>query len=152
MGRGILIDDSITYMTAEEDLSAAFESAYRHLKAGGVMITVPDVCKDNFLQNRTVVSAAKSTSKPANVDVIFIENSYDPDPDDNTYEVNFVFIIREGGELKIEHDVHTCGLFKLDKWRELLKDCGFQVYEERRPNDSVELPIFVCVKTGVKSY
>jgi ubiquinone/menaquinone biosynthesis C-methylase UbiE len=144
----VFVNDSITYITTRKELLATFRNAYRHLKAGGVMITFPDDTKETFVQNKTEISLARARSKPENLEVTFIENYYDPNPDDEAYEATFVFLIRENGKLKIEHDFHTCGLFKLNTWRRSLKNTGFEVYEEGWPDAIKECPIFVCIKTG----
>jgi len=44
---------------------------------------------ETFRQNTTRVSYAEAKSKPANLDVVFIENNYDPDPTDDVYEDSF---------------------------------------------------------------
>jgi SAM-dependent methyltransferase len=142
----ILIDDAVSYMTTAADLRSVFERAYAHLAPGGVMITGPDNTKETFQQNRTRVSYADPAAKPENVDVVFIENDYDPDPGDDTYEGTMIYLIRRDGELCIEHDLHLLGLFSLDLWRELLLDVGFALYRERYTEGVQEYVEFVCVK------
>ena len=75
-----------------------------------------------------------------------IENNYDPDPNDDTYETFFVFLIRENGKLRIEEDLHICGLFELDVWRSALRQTGFEVHEVDLNQEASGLPTFVCVK------
>ena len=146
----VFINDAITYMSTKADLLSAFLSTFRHVRPGGVVITYPDHIKETFVQNQTKVSRAKAPSKPANLDVIFIENSYDPDPDDDSYEFTLVYLIREDGRLRIEHDLHVGGVFALDVWRESLRTVGFEVHEEgwgENPGPSEQqLPVFVCVR------
>ena len=36
------------------------------------------------------------------MEITFIENNYDPNPEDDTYETTFIFLIREKGKLRIE--------------------------------------------------
>jgi hypothetical protein len=58
-----------------------------------------------------------------------------------------VFLIREGGRLRIEHDHHVVGIFPLQVWRETLTGLGFEVFEHERPDPEGgghPLPIFVC--------
>jgi len=47
----ILLDDGISCMASQADLSAAFQGAFCHLNPGGVMITTPDVTTETFRQN-----------------------------------------------------------------------------------------------------
>jgi hypothetical protein len=142
----VFIDDSIAYIVTEGDLLKTFQCAYKLLRTGGVMITYPDICKENFKQNKTEVSACRSSSKPDNVDVTFIVNHYDTNPDDDTYESTFIYLIRENGKLRVEHDFHVCGLFTLDVWRKLLREAGFEVNEEGWCDDTERLPVFACIK------
>ncbi len=138
----VFINDSITYMTTKRDLLKVFRSAYKHLRAGSVMITYPDECKERFKQNETNIW----TSKTDDMEITFIENQYDPNPKDDTFEKTLVYLIRKNGKLRIEHDLHVCGLFSLDVWRKSLKRIGFEVYEEEGGNDAGDLPVFSCVK------
>ena len=142
----ILIDDAVSYMTTAADLRAVFERAYAHLAPGGVMITGPDDTKETFQQNRTRVSHADPDARPENIDVVFIENDYDPDPGDDTYEGTLMYLIREDGKLRIEHDLHLLGLFSLDLWSKLLRDVGFLLYRERYTEGRKEYVEFACVK------
>ncbi len=135
----VFINDSILYMTTKKDLLKAFKSAYKHLRAGGVMITYPDECKERFEQNETTLW----TSKTNDMDITFIENQYDPHLKDDTFEKTLIYLIRKNGKLRIEHDSHVCGLFALDVWRRSLKQAGFEVHEEEKCED---LPVFTCVK------
>ena len=142
----ILIDDAVSYMTTAADLRSVFERAYAHLAPEGVMITGPDDTKETFQQNRTRVSYADPAVKPENIDVVFIENDYDPDPGDDTYEGTMIYLIRQEGKLRIEHDLHLLGLFSLDVWRKLLLDVGFTLYRERYTEGPQAYVEFVCVK------
>jgi len=130
----ILIDDAVAYMTSREDLLRLFRVAYRHLEPGGVMIVSPDGIKETFEQNQTHVTrgnaAAGAKGEPENVDVIFIENNYDPDPDDDTFEGLMIYLIREKGELRVVEDLHTLGIFAADVWPILLREAGYEIHED----------------------
>ncbi|MDD5265461.1 MAG: class I SAM-dependent methyltransferase [Candidatus Bipolaricaulis sp.] len=130
----ILIDDAVAYMTSQEDLSRLFRAAHRHLEPGGVVIVSPDGTKETFEQNETHVSrgnaAAEAEGEPKNVDVVFIENNYDPDPTDDTYDGLILYLIREDGKLRVEVDHHTLGIFAADVWPTLLREAGFAVFDD----------------------
>jgi len=142
----ILMDDAISFMTSRTDLAAAFRAAFSHLNPGGVMVTTPDVTTETFLQNQTVATPAVDKAKPHNIDVIFIENLYDPDPADEHYESTIVFLIRENGILRIETDRYTLGLFPLDTWRKTLSKTGFVVDEGTYAEDKNTYTVFACTK------
>ena len=93
------------------------------------MVVGPDDTTETFQQNRTRVTYASATAKPDPIDVAFIENYYDPDPGDDTCEGTFVYLIRDGGKLRLETDHHVLGLFSLNVWRAALREAGFEVYE-----------------------
>ena len=144
----ILIDDAIAYMTTEADLRAVFERAYAHLNAGGVMVCGPDDTQETFVQNHTKVSHAAAARKPEHVEVIFIENNFDPSPADTEYDALMIYLIRENGQLRIEQDLHHLGLFPLDVWRRLLRDVGFELDEAEYAEDGKSFVEFACVKSA----
>jgi SAM-dependent methyltransferase len=142
----VVILDSIDYMCTEADLRSAFVTAYEHLKPGGIFATFVEDRPGTFKQNRTKSSFRSN----GNIELVFIENSYDPDPGDTSYEASFVYLLRRAGELEIHTDKHTMGIFKLETWLRLLKEVGFSV-EQMNDEDSTsregeDQPILVCSK------
>lgn len=121
----VIILDSIGYMLSEDDLRKALTTAHEHLKPGAVFLTFVEMNPATFIQNMTNAW----TKSQGEVDLTFIENYYDPDPADSTYEATFVYLIREGGKLRIEIDRHVGGLFPIDTWRKCLRSVGFEVAE-----------------------
>jgi SAM-dependent methyltransferase len=144
----VLIDDAISYMTNQADLSAVFQTAHRHLRPGGVMVVSPDETKETFEQNCTRVSYASAMHKPDSIDVVFIENDYDPDPTDSSFEGTMIYLIREDGKLRVETDHHSLGLFPLAVWRSTLCETGFEIHEETYVEDRRDYVTFACVKSG----
>jgi SAM-dependent methyltransferase len=142
----ILVDDGIAYMTTEADLLAVFKGAYAHLQPGGVMFVGPDDTTETFSQNDSAVTLANPATKPANIDVVFVENNYDPDPNDTTFDALMIYIIRENGQLRIEQDMHTMGLFPLATWKRLVKEAGFEIHETSYTDKDREYIEFVGVK------
>jgi len=142
----VLMDDAVSYMATRPDLRSAITAAWRHLEPGGVLVVTPDDTRETFVQNRTVASPAVGRDKPANLDVVFVENCYDPDPDDHHYEGTIVFLIREDGELRVETDRHVFGLFSLDVWRETLKEVGFEIHQEAYSEGGKEYATLACLK------
>ena len=142
----ILLDDGISHLANRADLSFAFQTAFLHLNPGGIMITVPDVTVENFRQNRTTVAPAIDEAKPDNLDVVFIENVFDPDPADEHYEATILYLIRENGILRMEEDRCRLGLFSLDTWRKILSATGFSIIEDKYAADADEYTIFTCLK------
>ncbi len=140
----ILMDDAISYMNCLKDFEAAIRTAWAHLEAGGVMIVTPDVTPETFQQNKTTVTSSIRDA----MEVVFIQNVYDPDPADEQYETTVLYLIRDNGRLQIETDHWTLGIFPLDTWRTVLRETGFEVYEDRYSQDGDEYTVFSCVKPG----
>jgi SAM-dependent methyltransferase len=140
----VAISDAIDYMLTKEELRAACKTAFHHLKPGGVFLTLVEEIPERFKQTTTTCT----THTHNEVEIAFIENLYDPDPTDTTYEATMVFLIRCGGNLDIEADHHVCGIFSLDTWRNLIRDVGFTVKQlEFKPsNEEKRYPMFVCIK------
>jgi SAM-dependent methyltransferase len=139
--------DSIDYMTTEADLRAAFETAWVHLKPGGVFVTYVEAEKSRFRQNRTSVLQGSL----GDVEVTFVENDYDPDPTDTSFESTFVFLIRRRGDLEIQLDRHRVGLFDLETWLRLLGEVGFEVKVVPGTCEDFKkeaIPTLVCLRAG----
>ncbi len=140
----ILMDDAISYMNCRKDFKAAFHTAWAHLEAGGVMIVTPDVTPETFQQNKTTVSSSTRDG----LEVVFVENVYDPDLSDELYETTVLYLIRDNGRLQIESDHWTLGIFPIDTWRTVLRKTGFDIHEDRYILGDDEYTMFACVKTG----
>ncbi len=141
----VTIFDSIIYMVTVADLHAAFVTAYKHLKPGGVFLTMVETIPERFRQNWTQCT----THARGDIEIAFIENAYDPDPTDTNYEVTLIYLIRRGGRLDIETDRHVCGIFGIETWHVLLEGVGFEVrqMEFAHPGLGGEIyPMFVCIK------
>ena len=118
----ILIHDAIDYMLTAADLRAVFATAKAHLEPGGILLISPDYFRETFA-GPTVQHWIRPS---ANLDLTVIEYCYDPDPADTTIESLFFFLLREaGGDLRVEQDRHSTGLFPSDLWLQLLTDAGF---------------------------
>ncbi len=130
----VVLFDAVAYMLSPCDLQAAFETAFAQLRPGGVFLTVVEATRERFRQNRTWTSVHTS----ADTEVVLVENVYDPDRSDTTYEVTFLYLIRRNGSLAIEADRHRCGIFALGTWLDLLTAVGFaEVQHEAQPSGTV---------------
>ncbi|MBU7032383.1 MAG: class I SAM-dependent methyltransferase [Theionarchaea archaeon] len=142
----VVILDSITYMKTPEELYQAFHTAYEHLREGGIFITFAEELKDLFVQNTTHIT--ERVREP--FEIIFIENMYDPDPEDTTFECTFLYLIRENGKLSIESDHHLLGIFPHAIWMKTLEEVGFSIEEKKLHlstfPEEFSLPLFICTK------
>ena len=118
----VLIADSISYMCTEADLLAAFRTAFVHLPPDRVFLTYVEQTPDTFQEGRTT----STTHARGGVEITFVENLHDPDPRDTTFESRFLYLIRDRGQLKVEKDLHRCGVFPLATWERLVRKARFE--------------------------
>jgi len=119
----VFVYDAICHMTTEADLHAVMETAFVHLRPGGVALFVPDFVRETFVENTD--HGGNDTDRGS---VRFLQWTTDPDPRDTTYVVDFAILIRdEQGQTRLVHDRHTYGLFARAKWRGLMRQVGFVV-------------------------
>ncbi len=141
----VFIHDAIVYMTTEEDLRLAFETAYVHLRPGGVGLFVPDATRETF-REATFHGGHDREGRSLR----YLEWRHDPDPSDNTYLMEFVFLLGEKhGPSRVVHDVHECGLFSRRAWLRVLSEVGFAAFAaplELEAAHEEELELFVGVK------
>ena len=142
----VIILDSINYIKTVEDLQRTFITTYEHLKPGGVFLTFVEQITGQFKQNNTTYS----THSKGDVEITFIENHYDPDSNDTSYEATFIYLIRIGGKLEVHIDRHLCGVFKLETWLKLLKAIRFKVKQMKfKYSPFIEgesYPVLICIK------
>lgn len=120
---GVMISDAVSYMRTPRDLARAFATAFRHLRPGGAFVTYAEMARERFVQNWTETIRGRR----GNVEVVFVENRYDPNPRDTTFESTFLYLIRRRGRLTVETDRHVLGLFPTATWRQTLRGAGFLV-------------------------
>jgi SAM-dependent methyltransferase len=117
----VFVHDAIMYMTTEEDLRRAIETAFVHLEPGGVALLVPDCVRETF-EPLTEHGGRDGDGRSLR----YLEWDFDPDPTDTTYTVHFALLLRVGDDVRVEHDRHTEGLFARSDWLRLLREAGFQ--------------------------
>lgn len=144
----VLMDDAISHMTCLADFEAAFRTASAHLDPGGILVATPDVTTETFRQNRTTATPATRKGTRDDIDVVFVENVYDPDPADEHYELTILYLIRDQGQFRLETDHWMMGLFSLETWRRVLLESGLEVHEGRYNKGEDEHTVFACVKAG----
>ena len=136
----VLVHDAIMYMTSAGDLAAAIETAFVHTGPGGAALFAPDYVRERFREGSEQHAADEGARS-----MRCLEWHWDPDPADDTYRVEYAFLVREGAELTAAHDTHVEGLFARDTWVELLSKAGFAVELVERPFDDTETDlVFLC--------
>jgi ubiquinone/menaquinone biosynthesis C-methylase UbiE len=135
----VFIHDAIMYMTSEEDLRLALQTAARHCKPAGVLLVMPDMIKETFVSLTTHGGHDSNTGDTRSIR--YIEWTFDPDPSDTTYTVDFAYLLREGSApVRVVHDTHVFGIFPRETWLESFRAAGF---EPRAVSDPWGREVFV---------
>ncbi len=120
----VFIHDAVMYMTSEEELEQALQTAFIHCKAGGMVLIAPDFTKDNFSAG-TDCGGSDDNGRGLR----YLEWTRDPDPNDDSYTVDYAYLMRDAdGSIHVEHDHHVEGLFSEATWLNILKNVGFDPY------------------------
>src|SRR5262249_16226234 len=113
--------DAVMYLTAPGELRDCMQTAFVHCKPGGVALFMPDFIRETF--QPCVHHGGHDGDGRA---IRYFEWTYDADPADAKYTVDFVYLLREGvAPLRVEHDCHLHGLFSRDEWMRMLRAVGF---------------------------
>jgi SAM-dependent methyltransferase len=118
---GVLVHDAVMYMLTEADLAAAFRTAWEHCRPGGAAIFVPDCTRETFVP-QTDHGGHDGELRSLR----YLEWSYDPDPSDDTYVTDYVYLLRTGQlDVQVVFDRHLEGVFSRQVWLSLLAETGF---------------------------
>jgi SAM-dependent methyltransferase len=130
---GVLIHDAIMYMVSEEDLRAALVTAHEHCKPGGVVVIAPDWVSETFRPQTT--HEGRDAGERG---VRYLEWTWDPDPNDNKVNYEFILALKEGDELRAIVDRQLVGVFPRATWLRLLEDVGFEARAVEDPSTGGE--------------
>lgn len=118
----VFVHDAVSYLTTEEDLRAAVETAFVHCRAGGAALFVPDHTRET-LRPGTDHGGHDGGGRGLR----YVEWTWDPNPDDTTYMADFAYLLRhQDGSVTVERDRHVLGVFPRATWIRLLEDAGFR--------------------------
>ena len=136
----VFVHDAVMYLTTEDDLAAVVETAFEHTAPGGAAIFAPDFVREAFREMTELMEG-----KEGERDMRCVAWTWDPDPSDTTYVVDYAYLLRERGTVRAVHDPHVEGLFPRATWIRLLSHAGFDVETIDRPfDDDVTDEIFLC--------
>jgi trans-aconitate methyltransferase len=137
----VLVHDAVMYMTTEAELRDVFETAFAHVRPGGVAIFLPD-CTRETLVEETRHGGHDGDGRSLR----YLEWVRDPDPADSTYEVDYAVLLREWDRpARVDHDHHVEGVFAREDWLAWLRAAGFEPTAERvATEDAPEWTAFVA--------
>jgi len=135
----VFVHDAVDYMTREDDLRKAIETAFAHCRPGGIAVFVPDRTAESFEAD----SDHGGTDDADGRGVRFLEWTWDPDPDDTWVLTEYAFLLRDAdGSVRVVHETHRLGLFGRELWLRLLGEAGFdpsavteETSEDRTPRE-----------------
>jgi hypothetical protein len=126
----VLVHDAIMYATSEADVRATIETAAAHVRPGGTVVFLPDFVKDTFTPGTDHGGEDGADGRGLR----YLEWRWDPNPDDDTYLVEYAFLLREpSGEVRAVHERHEEGLFARAQWLAWFQAAGIPATSDLDP-------------------
>jgi SAM-dependent methyltransferase len=116
----VFIHDAISYLTTENDLCHAIQTACFHCQSGGAVLLCPDYTAETFTPGTEHGGHDKGKRG-----LRYLSWTRDEKPEDTTYVMDMVYLLREGEDVQCRLDCHVLGLFSETTWLRLLKETGF---------------------------
>jgi trans-aconitate methyltransferase len=115
--------DALSYLTIEEDLGSALETAAAHVRPGGVVVLTPDATTEIFQPGTDTGGHDGADGRSLR----FLEWTHAPEPGVSSYVVDYAIALRSNdGSIRVVHDRHILGLFPEATWLDLLRDAGLE--------------------------
>jgi SAM-dependent methyltransferase len=109
----VLIHDAIMYATDAAAVRATLHTAAIHCRAGGTVAVLPDFVRETFEPETDHGGHDAADGRGLR----YLEWTWDPDPADDTYLVEYAFLLRSGdGTVTMAYDRHVEGLFARAQW------------------------------------
>ncbi len=128
----VFVHDAVCYMTTEDDLRRAIETAYVHCRPGGAALIAPDYVRETFRPDTESgghdepVEGAQLEPGESPRGLRYLAWVWDPDPADTSYLTEYSFLLRErDGSVTSEYERHVEGLFSRETFKGLLAETGF---------------------------
>lgn len=115
----VLIHDAIMYATLPAEVRATLETAAVHCRIGGTVAVLPDYVRETFTPGTDHGGHDAADGRGLR----YLEWRWDPDPADDTYLVEYAFLLRDStGAVTVEHDRHEEGLYSRNLWLSWLEE------------------------------
>ena len=109
----VLVHDAIMYATTPDDVRATLRTAAAHCRPGGTVVVLPDCVRETF----SAGTSEGGEDGPDGSGLRYLEWTWDPDPTDDTYLVDYAFLLRSpDGQMQVAHDRHVEGVFARSRW------------------------------------
>lgn len=143
----VIAHDAIDYMTSEAELARVCDTAWRHLRPGGLVLFLPDAVAETFEPGTEFGGGRNADGRAARL----LEWTEDVAPGATQMAVHYSFLLREpDGRVRSVYERHDCGLFPKQTWTRVLMARGFavDVVIERTSDDRTPRFFFVGHKPG----
>ena len=117
----VFVQDAVCYMQSEAELKAAMETAFAHVRPGGAVLFAPDTDRDSFVEHTALYETDDGARS-----LRCMEWTWDPEPSDTLYSVEYALLLRDGQSMRAVHDRHSEGLFSRQTWLDSLSAVGFR--------------------------
>src|SRR4051812_14644733 len=118
----VFVHDALMYLTTQDDLRQAMTTAFVHCRPGGMALFAPDAVRETFAPH-TEHGGNDGDGRALR----YMEWTTDPDPTDNSYLSDFIYVLHEVGQSpRCVHEQHEYALFARADWLRLLSEVGFQ--------------------------
>ena len=122
----VFIHDAVSYLTTEDDLRAAIETAAVHTRPGGVVVLTPDATTEIF-EPRTDHGGHDGDDGRS---LRYLEWIHPRAPEASTYIVDYAIAVHGPEQpFALVHDRHVLGVFPSATWRRLLEEAGLEVVD-----------------------
>jgi hypothetical protein len=109
---------------------ATLRTAALHCRPGGTVAVLPDCVRETF----TPATESGGEDGEDGRAFRYFEWTWDPDPADHTYLVDYAFVMREAdGRVSVFHDRHVEGLFARAQWLDWFAQAGLAATSEIDP-------------------
>jgi SAM-dependent methyltransferase len=115
----VFVHDAIAYMTTEDDLAAAIETASVHCASPGIALFVPDETVENYRRH-----AYSNEHTDGDRTLRYIAHT--DDIVGTMIRTRFTITMREGEDERVVHDDHITGVFPRATWVSLIERAGYE--------------------------
>jgi SAM-dependent methyltransferase len=130
----VFVHDAVAYLTTEEDLGRAIDTAYVHCRNGAVALFCPEGVREDFSP-----ATRHGGHDRGGRALRYLQWEWDPDPSDTTCVADLAMILRdEDGSVRLEYDRHEFGLFPTATWLRLMTRAGFEAKAIRFEHSDAE--------------
>lgn len=138
----VLVHDAIMYATDPTAVRETLETAATHCRTAGKVAVLPDHVRETFASG----TDQGGHDAPDGRGLRYLEWQWDPDPGDDTYIVDYAFLLRASdGAVTVAHDRHVEGLFARARWLEWFGEAGIPA---RSSLDPWGRDVFVGTRDG----